>query len=97
MKVDDFVLKWKILKVLDQRCVKYIRSSQSKPWSMFGFTMTHKENNPARVITSNCATPIEFFSIFPEKYLYKEVDKIHSRIMDIPGMLDIIDDINLEI
>ena len=40
---------------------------------------------------------LSFFSIFPEKYLYKEVDKIHSRIMDIPGMLDIIDDINLEI
>ena len=97
MKVDDFVFKWKILKVLDEQCVKYIRSSQSKPGSMFGFIMTHKANNSARVITNNCATPIKFFSIFAEKYLHKEVDKIHSRIMDIPGMLDIIDDINLEI
>ena len=33
-------------------------------------------------------------SIFVEKYLYKEVVKINSRIKDTPDMLDIIDDIN---
>ena len=61
---------------------------------MYGLIKTHKENNPARVITSGCGTAIEFLSIFVEKYLYKEVDKINSRIKDTPNMLNIIDDIN---
>ena len=29
---------------------------------------THKENNPARFITSGCGTAIEFLSIFVERY-----------------------------
>ena len=61
---------------------------------MYGLIKTHKENNPARVITSGCGTAIEFLSIFVEKYLYKEVDKINSRIKNTPNMLNIIDDIN---
>ena len=35
--------------------------------------------NPARVISSGCGTATEFLSIFVEKYLYKEVDKINYR------------------
>ena len=61
---------------------------------MYGLIKTHKENNPARVITSGCRTAMAFLSIFVERYLYKEVDKINSRIKDTPDMLDIIDDIN---
>ena len=37
---------------------------------------------------------IEFLFIFVEKYLYKEADKINSRIEDTCDTLDIIDDIN---
>ena len=37
---------------------------------------------------------IEFLFIFVEKYLYKEADKINSRIKDTCDTLDIIDDIN---
>ena len=55
---------------------------------------THKENNPARVITSGCGTAIKYLSIFVEKYLYKEVDKLCTRIKDTPDMLNIIDEIN---
>ena len=94
MKVDNFVLKWENLKVLDERWVKYIRSSHVKPSSMYGLIKTHKENNPARVITSGCGTAIEFLSMFVEKYLYKKVVKINSKIKDTSDMLDIIDDIN---
>ena len=93
-KVDDFVLKWENLKVPDERWVKYIRSSHVKPGSMCGLVKTHKENNPARVITSGCGTAIEFLSIRLEKYLYKEVHKINSMIKDTPDILDIIDDVN---
>ena len=68
-KVDNFVLKWENLKVLDERWVNYIRSSHAKPGTMYGLIKTHKVNNPARVITSGCGTAIEFLSIFVKKYL----------------------------
>ena len=59
-KVDDFLLKWENLKVLDERWVKYIRSSHAKPGSMYDLIKTHKENNPARVITSGCELQLNF-------------------------------------
>ena len=93
-KVDDSVLKLENLRVLDKRWVKYIRSPHAKPGAMYGLIKSHKENNPARVINSGCGTTIGFLSIFVEKYLYKEVVKINSRIKDTSDMLDIIDDIN---
>ena len=46
------------------------------------------------MITSGCGTAVEFLSIFVENYLYKEVNKIDSRIKDTPDMLNIIDNIN---
>ena len=61
---------------------------------MYGLNKTHKENNPARVITSGCGTAIEFLSISVETYLCKEVHKINSTIKDTSEMLDIIDDVN---
>ena len=64
---------------------------------MYGLIRTHKENNPVRFITSvtsGCGTAIEYLSILVEKYLYKEVNKIYSRIKDTPDMLNIIDMIN---
>ena len=74
-KVDGFGLKWEKLRVLDKkRWVKYIRSGQAKPGSIYGLIKTHKENNPARVITSGYGTAIEFLSIFVERYSYKEVE-----------------------
>ena len=93
-KVDDSVLKLENLRVLDKRWVKYIRSPHAKPGAMYGLIKSHKENNPARVINSGCGTTIGFLSIFVEKYLYKEVVKINSRIMDTPDMLDTNDAIN---
>ena len=61
---------------------------------MYGLIKTHKENNPVRVITSGCSTSIEYLSVFVEKYLYREVNKIDSRIKDTQDMLNIIDMIN---
>ena len=93
-KVNDFVDRWVNLKVLNEKWAKYIRSNYCKPGTMYGLIKTHKENNPARVITSGCGTAIEYLSIFVEKYLYKEVDKLCTRIKDTPDMLNIIDEIN---
>ena len=61
---------------------------------MYGLIKTHKESNPVRVITSGCSTAIEYLTIFVEKYLYKEVNKIDFRVKDTPDMLNIIDKIN---
>ena len=61
---------------------------------MYCLIKSHKENNPARVITSGCGTVLEFLSIFVKNNLYKEVDKIESRIKDTPNMLNITDNIN---
>ena len=61
---------------------------------MYGLVKTHKENNPAKVVTSGCGTAVEFLSIFVENYLYKEVNKICSTIKGTPNMLNTIDNIN---
>ena len=65
-----------------------------KPGTVYGLIKTHKEIGSVRVITSGCGTAIEYLSIFVEKNLYKEVNKIDSRIKDTPDMLNIIDMIN---
>ena len=93
-KVNDYIKKWEDLRVLDKKWTKFIKSNYCKPETMYGLIKTHKENNPVRVITSGCGTTIEYLSVFVEKYLYKEVYKIDSRIKDTPDMLNIIHMIN---
>ena len=83
-KTFEFSIKW----------AKYIKSNYCKPGTKYELIKTHKENNPVIVITSGCGTAIEYLSIFVEKYLYKKVNKIGSRIKDTPDMLNIIDMIN---
>ena len=57
---------------------------------MYGLIKTHKENNTARAITSRCRAAFEFLSIIVENYLYREVNKIDSKIKDTPNMLNIL-------
>ena len=61
---------------------------------MYGLVKTHKANNPVRIITSGCNTAFQNLSIFVEKVLYKEVERLPSRIKDTSHMLDIIDNLN---
>ena len=93
-KVEDSIKIWEDFKVLDKKWASYIKPSNSKPGTVYGLIKTHKENNPARVITSGCRTAVEFLCIFVENYFYKEVKKIDSRIKDTLDMLNIIDNIN---
>ena len=58
---------------------------------MYGLVQTHKNNYPARTIASGCNTGVENLSIFVEKVLYKEFERIPSRIKDTNHMLDIIE------
>ena len=61
---------------------------------MYGLITMHKENNPVTVIPIGCSTALESLTIFVEKYLYKEVYEIDSRIKDTVDMLNITDMIN---
>ena len=93
-KLNNFIVKWEDLRVLDKKWTSYIKFNYCKPGTMYGLIKTHKENNPIRVITNWCSTAIEYLSIFVEKYLCRKVSKIQSRIKDTPDMLNIIDMIN---
>ena len=57
---------------------------------MHGNFKMHKIDNPTRVITSGCNTPIENLSIFVENVLYDIASELPSRIKDTNHMLDII-------
>ena len=61
---------------------------------MYGNIKTHKTDNPTRVITSGCNTPVENLSIFVEKLLYGIASELPSRIKDTNHMLDIIEYLN---
>ena len=61
---------------------------------MYGLIKNHKNDNPARIITSGCNTALESLSIFVEKVLHDTASNLPSRITDTGHMLDIIDEIN---
>ena len=82
------------MNILDQKWKFYIQTECSTSGKMYGLIKTHKNNNPARIITSDCNTAIESLSIFVEKVLYDVASNLPSRIKDTGHMLDIIDEIN---
>ena len=57
---------------------------------MFGLVKTLKANNHVRIVTSGCNTAVENLSIFVEKVLYKEVERIPFRIKDTSHMLTLL-------
>ena len=82
------------MNILDEKWKSYIQTECSTSGKMYGLIKTHKNNNPARIITSGCNTAIESLSIFVEKVLYDIASNLPSRIKDTGHMLDIIDEIN---
>ena len=61
---------------------------------MYGMIKTHKESNPARIITSGSGTARENLPIFVEKCLFPEVLKIDTIIQETQYMSNIVDDLN---
>ena len=53
--------------VLDEKWKSYIQIECSTSGKMYGLIKTHKNDNPARIITSGCNTAVESLSIFVEK------------------------------
>ena len=94
IQIDNWVLKWHNKKVLNDKWKSYITCHNSRPGKMYGNTKTHKTDNPVRVTTSGCNTPVEHLSNFVEKVLYGIASELPSRIKDTNHMLDIIDDLN---
>ena len=82
------------MNILDQKWKSCIQTECSTSGKMYGLIKTHKNNNPARIITSGCNTAIESLTIFVEKVLYDTASNLPSRIKDTGHMLDIIDEIN---
>ena len=82
------------MNILDEKWKSYIQSECSASGKMHGLIKTHKNDNPARIITSGFNTAIESLSIFVKKVLYDIASKLPSRIKDTGHMLDIIDEIN---
>ena len=94
IQINNWVLKWHNKKALNDKWKLYIASHNSRPGKMYGNIKTHKNANPARVITSGCNAPVEHLSVFVEKVLYGIASELSSRIKDTNYMLDIIDDFN---
>ena len=44
--------------VIDNNWKRFINPTNSNPGKMYGLVKTHKVNNPVRLITSGCSTPI---------------------------------------
>ena len=81
-------------KLIDISWKDFIWYESPSVGKMYGLVKTHKVNNPVRIITSGSNKVVENLSIFVEKILYKEVERIPSRIKDTSHMLDIIDNLN---
>ena len=94
VKVNTWVEKWSQMNILDQKWKSYIQTECSTSGKMYGLIKTHKNDNPARIITSGCNTTVESISIFVEKILNDIASNFPSRIKDTGPMLDIIDEIN---
>ena len=82
------------MNILDQKWKSYIQTECSTSGKMYGLIKTHKNNNPARIITSGCNTAIESLSIFVEKVLSDIASNLPSRIKDTGHILDVIEEVN---
>ena len=93
-KINTWIEKWINRKAIDKNWKRFIKLKDIKPGKMYGMIKTHKENNPARIITSGSRTTVENLSIFVEKCLFLEVLKIDTRVRDMQHMLTIVNDLN---
>ena len=75
-KINNWIEKWYTKKVIDNSWKDFISCDSPSAGKMYDLVKTHKVNNPVRIITSGCNTDVENLSIFVEKVLYKEVERI---------------------
>ena len=81
---------------LSERGIEFITEfNEPHPGVNYPLIKTHKPDNLARVIASDCGTPIENYHCF-KKYCKIVVDSIPCRVRDTAHMLDISDELNTE-
>ena len=90
--MNNWLNKWP--EKITEEWKKFITPNNSSAGKMYGMVKTHKNDNPARVITSGCNTAIEKLSILVEKTLYPIADNLPSKIKDTNNILEIIDQLN---
>ena len=76
-KVNNWLNKWP--EKITEEWKKYITPNNASAGKMYGMVKTHKNGNPARVITSGFDTAIEKRSILVEKTLYPITDNLPSK------------------
>jgi hypothetical protein len=95
LEIEQWINKWQPMG-LSAKWIKFItNTNNTHPGINYPFIKTYKADNPARVITSGCSTPIENLSLFVEKYCKIALDSIFCRVRDTTHMLDIVDELNL--
>ena len=90
--MNNWLNKWP--EKITEEWKKYITPNNASAGKMYGMVKTHKNGNPARVITNGFDTAIEKRSILVEKTLYPIADNLPSKIKDTNNMLEIIDQLN---
>ena len=58
------------MNILDEKWKSYIQTECSAFGKMYVLIKNHKNDNPARIITSGCNTAIKSLSIFVKKVIY---------------------------
>ena len=79
-KINTWIEKWISQKAIDENWKRFTKPKYVKPGKMYGMIKTHKESNPARIITSGSGTTVKNLSIFVEKCLFPKVLKKDTRI-----------------
>ena len=79
-KINTWIEKWISQKAIDENWKRFTKPKYVKPGKMYGMIKTHKESNPARIITSGSGTTVKNLPIFVEKCLFPKVLKKDTRI-----------------
>ena len=93
-KVMEWVEKWHAKGQITEQWKNFIIKNEAQPGKNVPLYKTHKDNIPARLLTSGCNTAIENASIFLEKQCAPLTADLPSRIRDTGHLLDIIDTLN---
>ena len=86
--------KWTKRKEISSEWKDFIINEDAQPGKNTPLYKTHKENTPARLLTTGCNTAIENLSRFLEVHSAPLTTKQRSRIKDTGHLLELIDDIN---
>ena len=95
-KLKDWTNKWISRNEISKEWAKYIVNVNAVPGKNNILYKTHKPNNPVRLLTTGCNTPIENLLQFIKVVCAPLTNNIETKIRDTSHLLDIIDELNSE-